>query len=290
MWRPLLVFFFIVGWSSWACEENPPVKTVAAAECACDPKVQDKYEEPVRFGFGYYKGQCIDTCRFRKSHLLENGARHQVVTNFQHQGKFWLAEIPLDGVEKIDVAFEEFAPKINHVYLRFRFKQGQPVILRSQTDPSVPSVKLHDFIVSPEGSPARDSNYTMKNGLLNDYLITYRLVSAADVYQWSYVKLKHPTRQHRLKIDDARELRRILEASLDASRTRSLNEVYNLISNNCATSTIDLVYGKTSTPRTLEAAMPLDLFFGTYSELKRKGKIKGVSDAGLPNLEQEMNL
>lgn len=269
----------------------------SAPDCICEAGVKVPFEEPVKYGFGPYKGQCVDSCRFRPPQILseKNGAIE--VANVLHRGLFWKAEIAAVDVENVDMGFEDFMHGISHVILRFRFKDSKAVKL-TPIDGHGKSEFLQDIIVSAEGVPPKGLSYNLSDGAFGNYLIAYRVLSLNDTIAWMVVDKQHRVSQHRL-ILKPEEGGRLLRLALQRSSDVGFTQKYDLFTNNCATSAIGMVEETLGRPTQasgvfagldrLERAVPYQGFWGSLTFLGREGLLVALNEQTQPldNLEIE---
>ncbi|NQZ00956.1 MAG: DUF4105 domain-containing protein [Bdellovibrionales bacterium] len=218
---------------------------VKSPGCACDkPQLMgDRHERALKYKFGAYAGQCIDSCRYRNSEVLSASEKKEIiwVSNVYHNDRFWSAKIPVSSVKRVEIFFENFRKSFNHVAFRFQFKKHQPVELHLQ-NPQAGSEEViqmtRSLIISPEGVPPQGSSYNLKDGMLGNYALIYRLFSV-EQYETFTRDLNRTLRSYKTKLNKE-EMKDLLLVSLNKS-SEGLNGVYQLVFNNCATATIDLV-------------------------------------------------
>lgn len=222
---------------------------ISADHCACDPFAKDKLENPSQFNFGTFTGQCVDSCRFRRSDLmafnspalLKNKSNTIFLSNFQHEGSYWKAKFNLNQVQAADVGFEEFLPGIFHVFLVFYFPKDNPILLYPQNkNKHTQPLKIYDLVLSPEGVPPKNGKYTLYDAYMNRYLISIRVLSKSEVINWSVKTKKHKVNLYTLSLKQS-EVADVLRYGLLTGQKDSLQTKYDLFSNNCATSTLDFI-------------------------------------------------
>lgn len=271
--------------------------TESAPDCICENGTKIPFEEPIKYGFGPYKGQCVDSCRFRPLHVLSEKNGTIEIANIIHKGVFWKAEIVARDVEHVDMGLEDFMRGISHVILRFRFKDPQAVKLT----PLVGNGKaeyIQDIVVSAEGVPPKGLSYNLSDGAFGNYLIVYRVLSLNDTIAWMVVDKQHRVSQRRLSLQPdqgAKLLRLALQRSADIGFTQK----YDLFTNNCATSAIGLVEETLGRPTRasgvfagldrLERAIPYQGFWGSLTFMDREGLLLAFNEKSGPldNLEIE---
>lgn len=278
---------------------------IPAAECACHKDHPDRFEEPLRFDFGTYAGRCVNSCKFRRAIFLDEDeaklygadSNHVVVANLLHEGKYWIARVPVRSSNEVDVAFERFFLNISHVILRFRFPFEDPVELFAISgDSRKPERKIYDLVLSAEAVPPIDRPFEIFESSLGRYLLAYRILSIEDTYRWMVEDKRHTVKQFRLNIDDEKRSR-ILRAALAESQTKSFKSAYRLLTNNCSTSLFGFIDREIGySPMVLDwlglvpvqSAIPMDSTFGTIYAL---GARRLMSERNqLYNLEVELSL
>lgn len=242
----IFVGFFGLFLGSYSALANTAL-AIPSSACACDLNQRDEYEGPNQIAFGFFEGQCLDTCRFRRSILVGPNprtpeTRRAVLTNFMHNGAYWKAEIPLSHVESVRVGFEEFMPGIFHVFLLFQFPDRKPVTLSSQVLPQgrASRTKVPDLIISPEGIPPREGKYNFLDAFLERYPVGLRTLSKQQMIHWSVETLKHKVRLFDLNLSPPQR-EELLRTALYTVDAQSFQTKYKLFTNNCATSVLDLI-------------------------------------------------
>jgi hypothetical protein len=276
------------------------------SQCTCDPTIHDEFEQTLSFGFGPFKGQCVDACKFRgptfvsARDALHFGAdtNHAVVANVLHHHHYWIARIPLTGVVEVDADFERFLSKISHSVLRFRFARSEPVLLYRQDgnwrkNYKKPANKIYDLVLSAEAVPPIHHSFDFVESSFGSYLLDYRLLSIDDTVSWMIDDKHHSVKQFALNLDSPLR-KRLLRGSLSASTQKSFKSAYNLFTNNCATSIMNVMDQEIGyQPSVLDwlrlvkiqRALPIDSYFGTIYAL---GAMRLLSDQSQkPNLEEE---
>ncbi|MGE0761747.1 MAG: hypothetical protein AB7N80_00575 [Bdellovibrionales bacterium] len=218
------------------------------SKCACTSQAGDFLEAPQAFNFGRFKGQCIDSCRFRGARILSKspypkvkiGPGEVMVGNVLHLETFHTALVPLHGVEKAEVGFEEFSPGIFHVFLRFTLSEASPSIrLFGQNQRPHTVAKTRTLVLSSEGVPPHDHKYDLLESYFGHYLMVHRVTSGEESVRWTS-KLKHPVKYHALNVTAA-QAAQILKGGLVESDKTQLQNIYQLFTNNCATAALGFI-------------------------------------------------
>lgn len=282
-WLYLALLFSQINVNNF--EESSPLM-LSHSQCACRGTSPETYEDALVFNFGGHNGQCVDSCRFRKAVIL-NPDKH-VYANILHDGKYWVAKVPVDKTIGLQVGFERFLSRISHVVLRFRFDPKFPVEL-TEVDHPENHTRIQDLVLSAEGVPPRGEEYSFVASATGQYPLIYRFLSVQDALKWMIETKHHSVQQFQLQVSSL-ERQRILIEGFRRSASLSFRFKYHLMTNNCATSALDLI--RTRQPlapsliRDLQGAIPVSLdspFFGTLASLEQMG----VMGNALPNLEQE---
>ncbi len=257
-------------------------KTYLDQKCRCTESVDDPLEQPSAFNFGKFKGQCIDSCRFRPVKWLDpKNLKTRNIGNVLHLGQYYTTTITPESIESLSVGFEQFAPGISHTTLRFQFRKSfdAHLIPQNKNEKLLPAKKINSLIFSFEGVPAKDVSYSLKESLLGNYLIVPRVLTGDDYQAWT-AKLKNPL--HYFSVPYTQEQIQVaFTQALEKSEALGKNEVYQLFTNNCATKTISILLKAQSNTefQTLSwinqtsAALPIVGPISTFSFLKEKNLI-----------------
>lgn len=237
---------------------------VPSPECSCDASIEDQFENPMKFTFGAFEGKCVDACRYRKSAIVKPNE----FSNFLHLERYWKARVPVEHAERVSVGFEEFMPGIYHVFLVFQFPQSNPVVLSPQ-DGKGPRQRITTLVISPEGVPPKEGKYNFVDAYLGRYVTGVRLLSRDEVIRWSVQKLKHKVSLYSMQIPKEKAVE-LLKAGLQFGQQYSFRQVYSLLSNNCATNTLDLV-DKVLKPEAHE----FPIYYGWFYPVERSLPIAG---------------
>lgn len=213
------------------------------SSCLCDPA--DPFDPMAKMPKGPYQGQCINSCQQRSVVLLSSeeaanyGDSHRmwVVANVSHQGKFWVAKIPVDGVADVIYQIEHFPAIVPaaHTELRFRFRKGKEVILLPQASNSTTEpVRLSDLVYSVEAVTVPGEKYDVVAGLFDNFALAYRLVSLADRAEQMIGQKQHRVEQLKLSLTPEQN-QRLLQNAIERGNRAGMNRMYNTIEPNCTT-------------------------------------------------------
>ncbi|HVK60423.1 MAG TPA: hypothetical protein VM432_02685 [Bdellovibrionales bacterium] len=196
--------------------------------------------------------------------------RSTLIANLFHDGKFWIARVPNEGVKNVYFILSYFPPKIlgqyvaAHSLLRFEMDDARPVELVAEMPDEAELAKLQSLSPSEafkrlpnalEDSAHRLKNiaisaeaqwtkndryksYDLKRGLLNAYIQVVRVVSMEERFR-NFFDNGRPVNQIKLETD--KPLSPILTEGLALSQRDGLTKVYNTLQYNCTTLAFDIV-------------------------------------------------
>lgn len=212
---------------------------VENAGCGCPSSAPDPFDKGLAYNFGALRGRCINSCVFRSPELRGNTGTGFLLTNVYDDNAFWTAKIRSRKLESVEILFQNFAAQINHVALLFRF--SEPVELEEQAPiPGKAARKklMRALVISPEGAPSVEGKYNLFDGMLGRYTFVFRAISleefAAHSSRHGFGVRSFPSRFGRP------ESARLLKLAVETAESESFHTVYQLLFNNCATTSIDL--------------------------------------------------
>jgi len=224
-----------------------------------------------------YAGQAIDISSRRSIEIqgdtpVDTKDSHCVVDFFYHEGQFWRAVIPLNGVERVcgqafnfskpktrrgkngsEILFNKHGlprrtiPTLNHVQSRFTFQPDQPVELYSLDCEKfgAPTHQVHDIIYSLEIVGPPDARFNLKDGLLGNLMSAHRFLSIREmVFERLVVESQYVTESPPLPLQENEKRLLLIESILRAHRA-GMSERYYLYricgTNNCTSSPFQIV-------------------------------------------------
>lgn len=219
---------------------------VPGSDCGCHPG--DRFDPKPKMPRGTYQGQCINSCQQRSVRRLspaeaaEYGIPPQAiaVANVSHRDRFWVAQIPADGVETVIYQLEHpiFAA---HAQLRFRFSPGSEVILIPQVPNSGESpTQISDLVLSVEAVPVVGGNFDLVAGFFDNFAIAYRLVSLEARAQRMIQVDGHRVEQIQLNLTPAQNHQLLLNAIAESERA-GLSRMYHSFDRNCTSEVFRLL-------------------------------------------------
>lgn len=274
----LCLFIFLLFNRASALQES---LTRADNLCLCKTQETDPLQKPLRFNFGKFNGQCIDSCRFRPAAILSNSQAKTIdVGNILHLGAFYKARIPLNKIARVEMGFEEFFPGIYHVFLQFHLQEGaESILLFVQSGAIKKPVPIRSLVISAEGVAPEGHSYSLIEGYFNQYLLITRLTSGEEMKR-AITEKKHRLKVYSLEIKPE-HAGQILRRGIEESDNLQAQNLYQLFSNNCSTTAlryIDAELGGSKVSRfQIEDALPILGPFGTVRSLINR-KLIGSED------------
>jgi hypothetical protein len=245
-------FIFLIGLclqfngTCWAVEMDP----------GCNPTPEDEFAVNARLpraAFNEkYAGDCLlattnrgirqtSRARVRGPRPAEQGP-FLYVANFKHQMKFWIAEIPIHGiqdfimqqeVDKSDLAF--------HHQLRIRMKPEQPILLYPQTGPNSQNadaatnpLEIRDWVMTAYNLrtvSAGDLKFSPLRAIKGYFVQAFVFSSIEDIWKYETTG-DRDFRQYLLIMDEERksELIQYYVQRFDQIRE---SKIYHLLLYNC---------------------------------------------------------
>lgn len=223
---------------------------VAAERSALGADEKDNYEQAY-MPRGRYQGMLLDTRDRRSIRILDEKAAapyHKeagdiVISNFYHEGKFWIARFPADCVHSI--YFQKVVMKTRipaaHAQLRFKLKAGKDVELYPQIGAELPQLaKIGDVVYSVEAMPVYGDKYDLINGVKNHFGLGLRFMSIQEAYFKSCVLNDQHIEQIPLDVPADAEMVLLREALL-RSHQLGMKDMYHTIINSCCTASFGLL-------------------------------------------------
>jgi hypothetical protein len=228
-----------------------------------------------------YAGQAVDVSSRRSieiqpsgdgNELIDASDSHCVVDFFYHEGKFWRAIIPLDGVDRVcgqafnfskpktrrgengpEIVFDKYGlprrtiPILNHVQSRFTLRPDQPIELYPlrSNEFGAPAHRIHDIIYSFEAVGPVGITFNIRDGLAGNVMSAHRFMSIQEmVFERLVVENQYVTESPPLSLDE-REKRALLIESLLRSHRAGMTERYYIYricgTNNCTSAPFQIV-------------------------------------------------
>ncbi|MES2855789.1 MAG: hypothetical protein V4692_07995 [Bdellovibrionota bacterium] len=198
-----------------------------------------------------YKGQCVNSKKFRPLILRDQLPGALVVDNFFHREKFWRATIPTSATSFKKAYFQIIRfPVVEgviaaHGQLRFVLSDDVSLKLESQ-DGGTMTIKgaqaPNSIIWSVEAAFPEKVAYNFAEGAVDNYPIVARVGSA----QQRMSESTNPIEQHVLQLDkdpvkNSALLGKLAEAAIRKSDSLGMKSFYNTIRPNCVSEAFDLI-------------------------------------------------
>jgi len=228
-----------------------------------------------------YAGQAADASSRRSIEIKPSGDgreligtrdSHSVVDYFYHEGRFWRAIIPLDGIDQVfgqafnfskprirrgenghEILFNKHGlprrtiPILNHAQSRFTLKPDQPAELYplGSEEFGVPVHRIHDIIYSLEVVGPVGITFNVRDGLAGNLITAHRFLSIHEmVFERLVVEKQYVTESPPLPLEE-RETRALFIESLLRSHRAGMTEPYYLYrmcgTNNCTSNPFQIV-------------------------------------------------
>lgn len=219
--------------------------------CFAKPDVPfDPYDPKALMPTGPHKGEPMDLRQKRSIIILGDSEAEKyktqkedtVFANFYHEGRFWIASVPKDSVEKVYFLKEKFVAPVPafHTSLRLKLKPGHDVKLFPQTGEEVKPQFVSDLIFSVEGVPVRGETFAVGKAFESQLALSLRFYSAKELFFESDYFLNDKIEQIPLIASDV-ENQRILVNALKESHETGQSKMYSFCYNNCTNRIYELL-------------------------------------------------
>ena len=220
---------------------------------------------PVMPDWSKYKGQKVDISSRRSIQRVELSCDSNLVVDFfYHDGQFWRAVIPVDGVREVygqAFNFSEMRTRVTkegrkvvldrrglpkrkipiayHVQTRFSMAPSKPVRLYplGTEEFGAPNHEVAEWVYTIEANGPVGWEFSIRNGMGGHLLSVHRFMSMEDmVFERIAVENQYVTESPPLPIDDQQK-QELLRRSVARGTTAGMTERYILLScwgtNNC---------------------------------------------------------
>ena len=199
------------------------------------------------------------------------GRELAVIRGFYHDGAFWRAEVPLQGVAAVlgqafnfsqiktrvgpegrEILFgkngmpKRRIPALNHVQARFRMRVGDPVLLypdepqedaMANSEAAEPAHRIDDFVYTIEAVGPAGVHFNLRDAMRGAFVAAHRFLSTREmVFERIVVENQYLAESPPLPLTD-RQMHLLLVNSLARSHRASDHEAYYLYrccgTNNC---------------------------------------------------------
>jgi hypothetical protein len=228
-----------------------------------------------------YAGQLVDVSSRRSIEILssENATstmdlsiNHLTVNHFYHEGQFWRAVFPLNGVDEIygqvfnfskpktksgtqgsEIVFDKHGlpkrsiPILNHLQSRFKLKSSHTIDLYPMNDDYTgdPLYQLDDFVYTSEAVGPKGIKFNIRDGLAGNLVNSHRFMSTQEmVFERVVMQNQFVTESPPLPVNDSQKRTLMLESVLRSHRA-GMSERYFLFrffgTNNCTSSPFQIL-------------------------------------------------
>lgn len=204
--------------------------------------------------------------------LIAENDRHAIVDFVYHEGKYWRARIPLDGVGVIvgqafnfskprtrtgpggrEIIFDKRGlpkrtiPFLNHVQCRFVMKPDAPIQLYplEYDDLGHPEHEIYDLVYSVEVMGPAGVDFNLSDAFRGNFLSAHRFLSVHEmVFERLVVQNQVVTESPPLPLDESAK-RQLLVRSLIRSHRAGLAETYHMFrvcgTSNCTSNPLQIL-------------------------------------------------
>lgn len=244
---------------------------------------------------GPHKGEHIPV-EFRRSIKILHQDDDQTVTvaNFAHNDSFYLAKIPLNGLEKIYLQIDYFTGPIPaaHSEIRLRFREDSPILLYPQllSQKKLGTVAIREAVFSIEAVKSESTALSFMKGFGKNYAIAYRFISLKEKRRDLVEIDKEHVTQFELNLDAA-QMKSILTNAVVTGDKMGVHYFYNTWKRNCTTELIRILDKSVDMPA-WRLALRQTTFIGAHYPVfvKSTFRSRGLLGAELKPLDQDDTL
>lgn len=225
---------------------------------------QDLFYHRAAVPAGWFKGQKIDVSKKRAVVILEDTpyariygleADSTLVGNVYHNGKFYVARIPKNSVQKTYFSSEPFGGVFAHSMLHFEFpeEQSKQIKLISEipteeeasqrkAGKEIQPIYLQDLLISAEVSMREGEGlFSPIRSFFHLNGMVYRVISLTGRGTKPYLEHKKKVFETALNLNKE-ESNKALESSLRTSHEAGMCTMYNTVAANCNIYVFRLLY------------------------------------------------
>jgi hypothetical protein len=237
----------------------------AKADPRCVVDHTDPYDPGYVMSKGKYEGECMDASEERAPVILSQDAKQVTFANFWHQGHFWIATVPLDGIDRAIFHTEYFASDIPlikpaHVQMRFVMKKDSPVQLAPQAgkDQGLAPTTVTNMILSVEYMAPQGIDYDLIPGEFKAFRVAYTFFSDEALIDFIHeddASGDGPDlfNQYALKMTSA-QVGAVFAEAVKEGNAYQYDHSYDTLIRNCATQLFQVM------DRSLTYSVPVDKF------------------------------
>jgi hypothetical protein len=217
-----------------------PSVTTFAEEVDCRSNLSDKYEPNAVMPKGPYKGQCLSdharpVVETEESRNQPIWKEYIEIANVSHLGEYYIAKIPVNGIDKIIFQLEYFPAAVpaGHTQTRLMFKKETPVTLTPQdTSRSHEEITVDNLVFSVEATGHIGYKFDIFNGLKNHFATVYRVKTLEGFVKRVIIEKNRKVEQWVLKLEK-NEMRKFLVNYINESSQNQYKNMYNTLTVNC---------------------------------------------------------
>ncbi|MBC7396107.1 MAG: DUF4105 domain-containing protein [Bdellovibrionales bacterium] len=234
-------FFALFYLSLGAYAQTAPIVSASPAFAQAD----DPYYPYATLPSGPHQGERVPV-EFRRSiQILHKDADSTVtVANFAHNDSYYLAKIPLKGLEKIIFQIDYFSGSIPaaHSEIRLRFRDDSPILLYPQlkSEENKSAVAIHEAVFSIEAVKSESTALSFMKGFGKNYAVAYRFISMKQKHHDLVELAKERVTQYELNLSEA-DREAILTEAIETSDRVGVSQFYNTWKRNCTTELIRII-------------------------------------------------
>lgn len=244
-----LLFVLILSLSSLANGDNF-CSRVYDRDLALMPIPQERIEsylqkETALFKTGRFKDQEIDQSTMRSVRMIPEftNRTHYFVSQFYHEGQFWIARIPKTGVKNVILQMARFDGPLKrtlaHIQLRFLFEE--PLQLYRMEGNEMVTRELDDVVYSIQGTHPKGESYKVRDAMSGAYLVVHRLMGTVDRLEGEQLPEDVVVTQYRLRKLPRMQMNFLLENAIQFSTEKPLYRTYHAVRANCVNLTLDVI-------------------------------------------------
>jgi hypothetical protein len=160
-----------------------------------------------------------------------------IISNFYHQGSFWVAEIPITRIRNLYYLVNQINTGMIFpaVHTQVRVNFSEPVRLVPQESLELDKMqKTYDMFLTIDAVTTLGKKFNFFKGFRKNYVLAYRAVSLKERYDLHVGKMSETVYQYRIKLSPEEQKAALMTYLKTASNCNYTN-VYHTLKNNCIT-------------------------------------------------------
>jgi hypothetical protein len=207
---------------------------------------------------GPFERHRLDTSKLRGLVLMtvsqlpnEVAVNHAFVGNFTHNGKFYVAKIPIHGFTSVSLIYEKFTDMAGgHADVVYHLSESSPVQLIYEIKDAnnirgydlirlENPILLPDIVLTAEAvTTVNDKVGLVEGGLTNELGMAYRLTSVTERLAQPVLEEGRDTKVYNAPLSPAETEKSFWRTIIDESK-EGMSTNYNLLMHNCITSALE---------------------------------------------------